>query len=69
MDSTGLGARTDVNILREQFKARCLNSPEVSGKALDGPSVIIVGAGAFGAALALELVTHHKEKYPRCVDS
>lgn len=55
------GGTANANILRRQFDAR---HPDISVKPeVDrGESILIVGAGAFGSSLALELVTRHHEK-------
>ena len=52
----------DANVLRQQFEKRALKQ-EHEAKPVDGPSIIIVGAGAFGSSLALELVTNYRDKY------
>jgi hypothetical protein len=54
------GGTANANILRRQFDAR---HPDISVKPVGrGESILIVGAGAFGSSLALELVTRHHEK-------
>jgi hypothetical protein len=56
VDSEGIA---NANVLRQQFDAR---RPEMSVKPVEhGESIVIVGAGAFGSSLALELVTRHRE--------
>jgi NADH dehydrogenase FAD-containing subunit len=63
MDSIDSGGTADANILRQHFESQIL-SPVISSRAVEhGQSIIIVGAGAFGSSLALELVTHYRHKY------
>ena len=59
MTSIDSGGIANANVLREQFEGRGLNA-DVSAETAD---IVIVGAGAFGSSLALELVTHHRDKY------
>lgn len=67
INSSGIA---DANRLRQHFEAislslnvsaptseRCAPTPE------NKQSIIIVGAGAFGSSLALELVTHYRDTY------
>jgi hypothetical protein len=60
MESEGTA---NANILRQYFEEQSLNSvtPPTTGEY--GQSIIIVGAGAFGSSLALELVTNYRDKY------
>lgn len=58
-----LGAMSNTNVLRKKFETRVLSSLKTSKRIVDKSSVIIVGAGAFGSSLALELVTNYREKY------
>jgi NADH dehydrogenase FAD-containing subunit len=53
----------DANRLREYFEQLSLAPSRPKENSSHGQSVIIVGAGAFGTSLALELVTNHKDKY------
>jgi hypothetical protein len=53
----------NANVLRSQFETQSSESPVLDTTAEHGESVIIVGAGAFGSSLALELVTHYRDKY------
>ena len=55
----------NANALRAQFEIESSISQETDQTAEGGESVIIVGAGAFGSSLALELVTHYRDKYAR----
>jgi hypothetical protein len=65
MASIDSGGTANVNILRQHFESQTL-SPVTSPRTIDhGQSIIIVGAGAFGSSLALELVTHYRHKYAR----
>ena len=64
MTSINSGGIADANILRQHFEALSL-TPGSSPRSVEhGESIIIVGAGAFGSSLALELVTHYRHKYP-----
>ena len=62
MTPSGANGGANVNALRREFEGRCSDYAEGSGKAPDELSVIIVGAGAFGVSLALELVTHYSDR-------
>jgi len=53
----------NANALRAQFEIHSLESSLLDKTAEHGESVIIVGAGAFGSSLALELATHYRDKY------
>jgi NADH dehydrogenase FAD-containing subunit len=53
----------NANALRAQFEIESSLSRDFDKTAENGGSVIIVGAGAFGSSLALELVTHYRDKY------
>ena len=62
MNSINSDGTANANILREDFEGQSL-SPTTSLKTVDhGQSIIIVGAGAFGSSLALELVTNYSHK-------
>jgi NADH dehydrogenase FAD-containing subunit len=63
MNSIEADTTADGNILRKQFQERSINAsaPQISTE--KGQSIIIVGAGAFGSSLALELMTHYRERY------
>jgi hypothetical protein len=50
----------DGNLLRQHFQEQSLN-PTSSSSLPKGESIIIIGAGAFGSSLALELVTHYQK--------
>jgi NADH dehydrogenase FAD-containing subunit len=52
----------DANILRQQFEDLSLNPKGSNSVVEHGQSIIIVGAGAFGSSLALELVTHYRHR-------
>jgi len=52
----------DANTLRQHFLEQCLGGPSSKTTISDGQSIIIVGAGAFGSSLALELVTNYPDK-------
>lgn len=60
IDSEGIA---DANALRQVFQSRALDSETPTKAIKNRESIIIVGAGAFGSSLALELVTHHRHKY------
>lgn len=65
MSTTDLHERANANNLRREFEERCANGIKDSEQIANGLSVIIVGAGAFGSSLALELVTHYRDRlYP-----
>jgi NADH dehydrogenase FAD-containing subunit len=52
----------NANILRQHFEEQSLN-PQSSLKTVEhGQSIIIVGAGAFGSSLALELVSNYRDE-------
>jgi len=53
----------NANALRAHFEIESSQSKDFDKTPKNGESVIIVGAGAFGSSLALELVTHYREKY------
>ena len=53
----------NANVLRKQFQQRSLNNSSMQNTEAKGQSIIIVGAGAFGSSLALELVTHYRDKW------
>jgi hypothetical protein len=62
MNSINSDGTANANILREDFEGQSL-SPTTGLKTVDhGQSIIIVGAGAFGSSLALELVTNYSHK-------
>ena len=64
MNSIDSEGTANANILRQHFEGQSL-SPTTSVKTVEhGQSIIIVGAGAFGSSLALELVTNYRHKYP-----
>jgi len=56
------GGIADANILRQLFLEQSLGAPGSKKSIERGESVIIVGAGAFGSSLALELVTNYPDK-------
>ena len=62
MNSIEADTTANANILRNNFQERALNVSAPDAE-VQGQSVIIVGAGAFGSSLALELVTHSNDKY------
>lgn len=53
----------NANTLRAQFEIESSEAQTYDKTVGNGDSVIIVGAGAFGSSLALELVTHYRDKY------
>ena len=53
----------NANALRAQFEIQGIESQVFDKTVENGESVIIVGAGAFGSSLALELATHYRDKY------
>ena len=56
------GGIADANVLRQHFLEESLNQTSPETDRGSGESVIIVGAGAFGSSLALELVTCYADK-------
>src|SRR5436190_13524956 len=50
---------TDINLLRRRFQ----ENQYTANSADEGKSIIIVGAGAFGSSLALELVKNYRDVY------
>lgn len=56
------GGIADANVLRQHFLEESLGAPSSKKIAGLGESIIIVGAGAFGSSLALELVTNYSDK-------
>ncbi len=64
MNSIDSEGTANVNVLRQHFEGQLL-SPTTNVKTVEpGQSIIIVGAGAFGSSLALELVIHYRHKSP-----
>jgi hypothetical protein len=61
IDSEGTA---NANILRQHFEGQSLSHTTSLKTVEHGQSIIIVGAGAFGSSLALELVTNYRHKYP-----
>src|SRR5271170_3614929 len=57
------GGIADANVLRQHFLEQSLGAPSSKRTGEHGQSIIIVGAGAFGSSLALELVTNYPDKY------
>ena len=53
----------NANAFRAQFEIQSSGSSLLDKTVEHRESVIIVGAGAFGSSLALELVTHYRDKY------
>jgi NADH dehydrogenase FAD-containing subunit len=51
----------NANTLRQQFEGLGLDPSSIPAHPANGKSIIIVGAGAFGSSLALELVTHYSD--------
>lgn len=62
MDEVNSDGIADANLLREAFQKR-IQEPTPTEPHSRGESIIIVGAGAFGSSLALELVTNYSQKY------
>ena len=56
------GGIADVNVLRQHFLERSFGASRSKRPVEDGESSIIVGAGAFGSSLALELVSNYPDK-------
>jgi hypothetical protein len=65
MTSIESGGIANVNALRQQFERQSLSPTTSPRTGNHGQSIIIVGAGAFGTSLALELVTNYRDKYSR----
>jgi hypothetical protein len=51
----------NANTLRQHFQGLSLDPSVIPTHPANGKSIIIVGAGAFGSSLALELVTHYSD--------
>src|SRR5947207_8570765 len=65
MNSIDSEGTANANVLRQYFEGQSL-SPTTNLKTVEhSQSIIIVGAGAFGLSLALELVTNYRHKSPR----
>ena len=56
------GGIADVNVLRQHFLEQSFSASRSTRAVEHGESIIIVGAGAFGSSLALELVTNYPDK-------
>lgn len=56
------GGIADANVLRQHFIEESLGARSSKKIVGNGESIIIVGAGAFGSSLALELVTNYSDK-------
>jgi NADH dehydrogenase FAD-containing subunit len=54
----------NANNLREHFEIKSLEQTS-SIPSKGGESIIIIGAGAFGTSLALELATNYDDKWVR----
>ena len=63
MNTIESGGIANGNILRRHFQDQSLNPTSSYRHVEQGQSIIIVGAGAFGSSLALELVTNYPDKY------
>lgn len=64
MTSIESGGIANANVLRQHFQKQSLDSAISSQNGKRGQSIIIVGGGAFGSSLALELVTNYRDQYP-----
>ena len=65
MNSIDSEGTANANILRQHFEGQSLSPTTRLQTVEHGQSIIIVGAGAFGSSLALELVTNYRHKYPK----
>ena len=62
MNAAESGGTANVNVLRQRFLEESLSPTTSRQRREHGESIIIIGAGAFGCSLALELVTHYRDK-------
>lgn len=62
MNSIDSEGTSNANILRQHFEGQSLSPANSLETVEHGQSIIIVGAGAFGSSLALELVTNYRHK-------